>query len=312
MAVRDTGVRGAGRRGILAAAALLFAAVPPLGAEGLYPLTVSDSLGRTLTIPSVPRRILSLDPGHTEVLFAIGAGSQMAGVTTRCDRPEIPKTVRRVKWMPGDAVDTAGIIGLKPDLVFALAGSHSESVNSLQRAGITVFASEPETLDGVFAEIELFGTLTGNQEKARATTAAMRARMNAVRWKLSLIPQADRPLVYWEVSRDPLRVAGGGSWITDLIMFAGGRNAFQDLPGAFPGVSVEEIAARDPAVLMAADNEEPLLSLRTLRSCAGWDGITGVIRNRIYVVNEEIVLRAGPRLVEGVEAIARALHPEYF
>lgn len=277
-----------------------------------FPFTLKDSLHRTVTVRRMPQRIVSLSPSNTEILFAVGAGDEVIGVTTYCDYP--PEAARREKvgGFLGETISVEKILSLGPDLVVSDGIIHRSVVLALENAGITVFANEPESFDAVCASIETVGRLTGHETQARTVTEDMRRRLAAVREKVSAVAPSEKPSVFWIVSENPLMSAGDATLISELISLAGGRNIFSGAGPQWPEVGGEQVIKSNPSVIMGPGGHGSGLTMERIRRRTGWERVEAVASGRIFLVDANIASRAGPRLAEAVEIIAKALHPRLF
>jgi iron complex transport system substrate-binding protein len=269
-------------------------------------ITVEDGVGNVLTFESEPQRIISLAPNHTEVLYALGLGDRVVGVTEYCNYPleaaEKPKV--------GDFVNTdlELVVGLEPDLVLATTMHMAETVPAIQERGIAVFVLDPQSVDSVLEEISILGQITGREEAADALVTDMQARIDAVQEK---VKDAPRPKVFWELGPE-LFTVGPDTFVGDLIDLAGGENVAGDADTPWPQLSVEAIILRDPDVIILADHNYGQTT-EMVKERPGWEDIRAVKEgNIIEITNDDIVSRPGPRLIDGLEFLARALHPDLF
>lgn len=274
--------------------------------------TVSDSLGREVTLNGVPTRIVSLAPSVTEILFAIGAGPQVVAVTTFCNFPPEANTLPEIGGFSVSTISIEAIVDLQPELVIAGAASQLAVAEALEPLGIPTMIMAPDDLEGVFANIEQLGVLTGNADQASATLAEMRARIDAVAATVANIPAEQRPSVFWEVFDEPLMTAGPNTFVGQLLEIAGTENIFADASEDYPQISAEAIVERNPAVIMGSDTHAEKLTPELVAARPGWNEIAAVRDGRIYLINGDISSRPGPRLADALEAMARALYPEYF
>jgi iron complex transport system substrate-binding protein len=286
--------------------------VPPIAQPSSFPVTLTDDLGHQVTVSALPKRLVSLSPSTTETLFAVGAGDQVVGVTKFCNYPPEAQTRQKVGGFSANTISIETIIALKPDLVFSASEIHRPVIEALEQAGIPVFSSNPKDFESVYAAIAAVGRLTGHSAKAAGVVADMKARVTAVTNKTKTLPQDQRPTVFYEVWDEPLMTAGPTTFIGTLIELAGGVNIFADVSEEYPQVSSEEVVRRDPAVILGPDSHGEKLTLEQIQTRPGWGGIQAVREGRIYLVNGDIVSRSGPRLVDALEDIARALHPDLF
>ncbi len=295
-----------------AAAAFVLAACASAALAQSFPVTVTDSLSRKVTVRSKPARIVSLTPANTEILFAVGAGDRVVGVTTYCSYPPEAAKREKVGQFGEDTMNVEKILELRPDLVVADGKIHKRLVSTLESVGLVVFAREPLSVEDTCTAIREIGALTGNAARAAAVVDGMKAKIAAVQAKIAGVPLSARPTVFWEVFDEPLMTAGRDTFITELLSLAGGKNIFADFPVAWPQISQEEVLRLNPAVIMGADDHGDKLTVDQVKKRPGWDKVEAVARGRIYLVSADIVSRPGPRLADGVEAVAKALYPNLF
>jgi iron complex transport system substrate-binding protein len=286
--------------------------VPPTPTPIAFPVTLTDDLGRKVALSAVPRRIVSLAPSNTEILFAVGAGDQVVGVTKFCNYPPEAQTREQVGGFVAKTISVEKIVALKPDLVLSAGKIQQPVIEALERAGIPVFDLSPKTFDGVYANIETVGRLTGHGAEAARVVAQMKERVAAVTAKAKTVPEANRPKVFYEVWHEPLMTAGPSTLIGQMITLAGGVNLFADVTEDWPQVSTEEVMKRDPDVILAPDSHGQELTPEKIQARPGWGNIKAVRQGRIVLVNGDIVSRPGPRLANALEATARGLYPDLF
>jgi iron complex transport system substrate-binding protein len=286
------------------------APVPPTAVPTSAPtevaITVEDGVGNILTFESAPQRIISLAPNHTEVLYALGLGDRVVGVTEYCNYP--PEAAEKPKV--GDFVNTdlELVVGLEPDLVLATTMHMAETVPAIQERGIPVFVLDPQSVASVMDEIRTLGRITGREAAADALVADMQARIDAVQQK---VKDAPRPKVFWELGPE-LFTVGPNTFVNDLINLAGGENVAADADTPWPQLSVEAIILKDPDVIVLADHNYGQ-TVEMVKERPGWEDIAAVKEGSIIeITNDDIVSRPGPRLVEGLEFLAKALHPDLF
>ncbi|WP_309492925.1 cobalamin-binding protein [Candidatus Hecatella orcuttiae] len=278
------------------------------------PVTVTDDLGRTVTLTSYPpERIVSLAPSTTEILFALGLGDKVVGVDTYSDYP--PEAADIEPKVGGFAnINIEVVVGLEPDLVLATGGVQEKFVERLEELGITVIALSPQDMEDILNDIILVGEATGREEAAEKLVEELRQRIAAITEKTEAIPREERPKVYYEVWHDPLMSAGPGSFAHSLIELAGGVNIFEDAATKYPEVSLETVLSRNPDVIIITPPDAPMpgVSPEELKARPGWSEIEAVKNDRIYQIHPDLLSRPGPRIVNGLEALAKAIHPELF
>ena len=279
---------------------------PAPTATSVVSITVVDDIGNTVTLNTEPQRIISLAPSHTEILYALRLGDRVVGVTEYCNYP--PEAAEKPKIGGFSDVDMERVVGLEPDLVLATSLHTAEVVPALQERGIPVFVADPQTVPEVLETIRTIGHITGKDQAAGALTAQMQERINAVQEK---IKDAPRPRVFWELGPE-LYTAGPGSFLNDLIVMAGGENISADADSPWPQLSLEAIVLKDPEIVVLADHNYGE-TVETVTQRPGWENITAVREGRIVeLTNDDIVSWPGPRIVEGLEFLARAFHPDLF
>lgn len=280
-------------------------------------VTLVDSMGNVVTLTSPPQRIVSLAPSNTEILFAIGAGDKVVGVTDFCNYP-----YNFTAWIEAGNMTSIGsyygpstepVVALNPDLVLASSGSLDAAAN-LRRLGINVLVVESKTLDGVLQDILMIGRATGNNAEASALVSSMRQRIDNVTSRVA--SAATTPKVYHEVWNDPLMSVGPGTFIDELITLAGGENIFHDATTSWPTVSSEAIVAKNPDVMVFPDMymgvQNFYQTIEAVKQRPGWGVINAVKNNTIYEINADIISRSGPRLVDALEELSKMIHPEIF
>jgi iron complex transport system substrate-binding protein len=260
---------------------------------------------------TTPSRIVSLAPGNTEILYALGLGDRLVGADEQSDYPPEARALPKVGGTMN--VDVERVAALKPDLVVAslsIPGTQ-RTLARLEQRGFRHTTVDPKNLADVLGSILALGETTGRDEAASALVAELSARMEAVAEVVA--PAMARPRVYWEWWPKPFITPGRGSWVTDLIEMAGGVNVFGELEQESVTIDEDMVFTRMPEVIIASwCGAERLVEREKILSRRGWD-ITAAVRNeRVYVVDEEPFGRPGPRLMDGLELVARILHPELF
>ena len=270
---------------------------------GLYAqITVVDDLGRTVTLHSQARRIISLAPSITETLYAIGAGSQIVGVTDYCNYPEEAKTRTHVGGIINPSIET--IISLEPDLIIvSMEGNVREDFNRLTSFGIPVFVTNPRTLTGIYRSIEQLGILTGRNGEATRLLKAMAARVDSIPAKTA--GKKMRTILF--ISLQPLIVVGKNTFLNELLQTAGAYNLAASGPATYPTYSREALAADDPEVIIVMSD---LLADTSalLKLFPEWARLSAVRNHKIFRIDADIVSRPGPRAVDGLDSLFHILH----
>ncbi|HEY3196626.1 MAG TPA: cobalamin-binding protein [Nitrospirales bacterium] len=269
--------------------------------------TFVDDLGRKVYLARPAKRIISLAPSVTEMLFAVGLDAETVGVTTFCDYPPQAKLKPKI----GSSIpNLEAILGLKPDL---LIGNQDfvrpDVLAKLDQLRVPVFLLLPKTVEDVLRHIGTVGRFGGREKQARLVVDDLRDRLTKTRQKMTA---ARRLRVFYVVNADPLISVGSGSYIHYMLEAAGGENIVGNTAKAYPKVSLEEVLRRDPEVMLFPVGTSEGIPAAEQERWRKWHGMSAVAKNRLYQVNGDLVNRPGPRVIEGIEGIARLLHPELF
>lgn len=275
-------------------------------------LEISDDMGHTVSLPATPRRIVSLAPSVTEMLFAIGAGPQVVGVTKYCNYPPEADALPEVGGFSADTISVETIVGLSPDLVIAGAVSQTPIAEALTKVGIPTIVIDPSSFEDVYATIEKLGYLSGNADQAGGVVTEMRQRVEKVVATVADIPAEERPAVFYEVFDEPLMSAGPNTFVGQMIDLAGASNIFADMTEDYPQVSAEAIVERNPSIIVGPNSHGDKLTPELVAARPGWAEIKAVKDGKIYLLDGDMVSRPGPRLADSLEALAKALYPEHF
>ncbi|MBX5463984.1 MAG: cobalamin-binding protein [Clostridia bacterium] len=275
-----------------------------------FPVTLTDYAGRRVTIAKEPLRIISFAPSNTEILFALGLGRRVVGVDAYSDYPAQAEKLPKVS-APGPqlAYSVEKVVALKPDLVLTISGTEKVDAQ-LRELGIPVLVIQPADLGQVLDSIRLIGRATGAVAQADRLAASMERRIRAVEAAARAIPPAKRVRVFYEVWNKPLMTAGPGSFIDDLITRAGGINIAHDAKTAWPEFSEEELLARNPQVILIPSSAAAERAAILGGQRPTWTRLDAVREGRVYVVDENLVSRPGPRIVDGLESLFRLLYPQ--
>jgi len=270
--------------------------------------TLVDQAGRSVVLPERPQRVVALAPSITEVVYALGRQELLKGTTQYSDDPPVAKELPRV----GSYVrlDVEKILALKPDLCLAIKdGNPLHSVTRLEALGIPVYVVDPHNLAGIIGMITGLGEVLGAGDQAAQITSAMQARAGRIAARLT--PTTSRPRVFFQIDASPIVSAGRGSFIDELITLAGGRNLAAGAEG-YPRFSWEEVLRLDPEVAIVASMAGGFSVADLQAGWRKWPSLTAVKNQRLHVIDASLVDRPTPRLLDGLEAFARIIHPEIF
>ena len=278
-----------------------------------WPRVFTDDLGVEVTLDGPPQRIVSISPGMTEIIFTLGEGDRLVGVTDLCDYPPEAADKERVGGMTNPSIEK--IVGLDPDLALIARGAPIEVVNALREFGLPVIGKSAATLADVIDQVRDIGEYLGVEEQAARMADGLEQRRSAVSQQAAAaFPDGDGPSVLMIIGLEPVFVAGPGSFVDDMISLCGGRNVVggdgEEQVSAWPQYSLERIIEHDPDIILSALGGHEMReggTLARLRGLAGWCDLTAVKRGRVYDIDGDTMLRTGPRLLDGLEETARLI-----
>jgi iron complex transport system substrate-binding protein len=252
-------------------------------------------------------KYISLAPSTTEILFALGLDEEIVGVSSYCNYPKKAKSKQNIGEFSHPNIEK--ILVLKPDYIFCTGLEQAPIISELKRQNLKVYVSDPKDMKELLNSIRDIGKITGKEKTAENLIRNMEQEIEEITSRVKLIPKDKRPKVFIEIWHDPLTTGGRGSFIDELITLAGGINIAYDTKRPFSIFSPEEVIRRNPdcIILTYMDKERPS---RLLRKRLGWSQITAVKNNRLYNdINPDLLLRPGPRLVQGLKEIYKRLYP---
>ncbi len=263
-----------------------------------------DDTGRKLTIPKPPHRILSLAPSVTEMLFAIGAGGQVAGVTQFCDFP--PEALRKPKVGYANP-NVESLVALQPDLILAPREFlKSDLIASLDNLKIPIFILSDQTVEDIFSHMQTIGRIVERQAEAAALVMELRQQLAAIKQRVQGRPPVR---VLYVLNSQPLITPGPGSFIDQLIALAGGINVAAKSVSPYPRLSMETVLLEDPEVLIFPVGATEGISEGEQLAWKRWSGLSAIKQGRMYQIPADLLNRPGPRIVQGLERLATLLHP---
>jgi iron complex transport system substrate-binding protein len=275
-----------------------------------FPVTITDDLGRSVRVEKLPQRIVSTAPSNTEILFALGLNDRIVAVTDFCDYPEEARAKPKIG---GTKPSVEKIVSFAPDLVVASTINPQDLIQQLESSRIPVVVWGPKDFAGIMRNIEQTGVITGTVERAKRITAGMRDRIDAV---AAQARQATaKPRVFFEVdATDPSKpfTAGPGSFVDAMITLAGGQNIAAGASSQWPQFSLEELVKADPEIIILSDYAYGVTP-ESVAKRPGWENLSAVKRGAIKPIEDpNIVVRPGPRIVDGLELLARFIQPDVF
>ncbi|MEW6374760.1 MAG: cobalamin-binding protein [Thermodesulfobacteriota bacterium] len=272
------------------------------------PSTFTDEVGRETTFPFPPKRIVSLAPNVTEILFNLGLDEEIVGVSIHCNFPERAK--KKVHVGSYISLDFERIISLKPDLVIATgAGNTRDMVERLEKLGFPTYVIFPKNFNDILQSIGHLGQVVDREKEAAVIIQGMKRRGQSV---IELTQGLPRTKVFLQIGEAPIVTVGKGSFADDLIRLAGGENIAGKEKEMYPRFGMEEILKRAPEVILISSMNPKGDYGKVLQEWARWKMIPAVKNARIHLIDSDLIDRPSPRIIDGLEEMARLIHPERF
>lgn len=288
---------------------LLIAGLFPIGSQAAEtgPRTFVDDLDRTVIITHLPRRIISLAPSITETLFAIGLGDRVVGVTQYCDHPPEATTKPKVGYIHPNL---ESVVALQPDLVLAPRELlRADILSKLEQLQITTYVLDATTVDSILTHIQTLGQILRASPAADDLVHRMRKRIEEIKARTAFLP---RPRVLYVLNSEPLITIGPGSFIHQMIELAGGSNVAAGARTAYPRLSMEAVLKEDPELILFPTGRSEGIAAGEEERWQRWTTLSAIKFRRLHRVPNDLLNRPGPRIIQGLEALARAIHPEAF
>jgi len=268
--------------------------------------TFKDALGRVVTLKVPPKRIVSMAPNLTEILYYLGLGNRVVGVTQFSYYP--PEAAQKPKIGSYINLNVEKIISLNPDLAIGTADGNKESVvKLLGQAGIPVYIVNPRKVRDVISTIAALGELCGIKEKAKDLSSCLGKQVDYISKRTTGLRQ---PLVFLQINVKPIMTVNRNTFHHDVIRLAGGENMSQDESVTYPRISVEEVIKRNPAIIIISSMERGGRFEKARQGWFKWSVIQAVKERRVHLVDSDLLDRPSPRIIEGLEVMARLIHPE--
>ncbi|MDO8682000.1 MAG: ABC transporter substrate-binding protein [Armatimonadota bacterium] len=271
---------------------LCLSALPAIG----YPISIKDARGKIVIIKSAPRRIISLAPSNTEILFALGLDDRIVGVTTYCDYP--PQAKKKPKI--GDRiVNVEKVISLKPDLILAHGRVNDAYISQFEALGKTIIAIDPKTYEQTMSDIRMIGRVTGRSSKASVIVKKMQSVADRVRRAPA---RKTKPKVLMVIQPSPLWAAGPNTFVDEMVRYAHGSNIAYDSRPGFNQFPVERAISRNPDIIIVGKDQKEFFLTSPV-----WRGARAVKEKRVYEMDHNLLVRPGPRLADGLLKLAGLL-----
>jgi len=272
-------------------------------------VTVTDDRGKEVTIYRRPKRIISLSPANTEILFALGLDEEIVGVTEFCNYPPEAKSKEKIGGYSNPNLEK--IVSLKPDLILADYGNPIKGIKQIESLGYTLVGLNPKTIEDILRNIKLVGKITGKTKEASELISNMKERLNSVEERVRNLDEDEKVRVLYVIWYKPLWTAGSGTFIDELIKKAGGINIASELSG-YKQMSLEKVIEKNPQVIVVGESKDQPNLVKTVKEETTLFGTDAFRNNRIYTIDTDIVSRSGPRIVDALEQLAKLLHPKMF
>lgn len=272
--------------------------------EGMYPVTVTDSSGREVTINNMPERIVSTVPSNTEIIYEIGKGSKLVGVSVYCNYPKEALEVEKIGDYNGTNIEL--VIGLNPDVVLG-SWMPDDVVAQLEDSGIKVVLVNPEDLEQTYQVMLMIGDVVGASKEAEEMVSNLKAKQETI---MNRVSGYDGKTVFYEIWNEPLMTVGPGSLHNELITLANGVNIAADTESSYPEYSLEMLIAKNPQVYLTGD--DGFKTVEDIFEREGYVNIEAIKTGQLFMLNKDILSRPGPRIIEAFESVASAIHPEAF
>ncbi|OKY77507.1 MAG: ABC-type Fe(3+)-hydroxamate transport system periplasmic component [Candidatus Methanohalarchaeum thermophilum] len=273
--------------------------------QGENKITVQDDLGNNVTVTGEVERIVSAAPSNTEILFALGQGPEIVGVTEYCDYPSEAKYKEKIGGFQNPSVEK--IISMDPDVVFASTTTGEQTVEKLRNNDIPVYVSSPGSISGVIENINEIGKIVGAEDYAQNLTDDMEERIEQITNKVS--DQEEKDVFYLMSTYGGTWTAGENTFINQLITKAGGNNIASELKG-YKKISLSTVIQKDPDLIITT--EHCYTNLGELKNKTGWKELTAVQEGKLYTLEEDQLVRPGPRIIDGLAEVAKTIHPAAF
>lgn len=264
--------------------------------------TLQDELGRKVVLPETPHRIITLAPSLTDMVYAMGAGADVVGVSNYTKYPDEATKKTKIGDTIAPSIET--IVSLHPDLVLAIKDSNRhETVEQLEKFGIPVFVTDTIGIRGIYASIANLGDALNRRQDADALVRRLRNREQSVRQR---VKGMSTPHVFFVLWPDPVFTAGKDAFITELIEIAGGKSVTDDISQTWPQISLEAVLARKPDFLIMVRGSE--VTIDDLKKKAGWNSLEAVKVNRVFYTDDRI-MHPSPVAFDALEELANQFHP---
>lgn len=279
-------------------ASLVFLVAVSTAANAAYPMKIKDARGKVITIKSKPTRIVSLTPSNTEILYALGVGNRLVGVTKYCDYPSAAKKKPKIGDM---TISAEAVVAQKPDLVIAHAYVNDSAIKQLEKLGLTVFAVDPKTIERTERDIRTLGKITGRADAASSIVRTMQKKISAVKSQCA----KKKPMkVLVVIQSNPLWAAGPKTFVDEMLGIAHAKNIANDAKPGFVTFSKELAISRNPDAIIVGMKQDAKFFLTD----PAWKTTPAARHKHVYLIDNDLLVRPGPRLADGLAKLAKMLY----
>lgn len=268
----------------------------------LKPYYVTDFTGQNIRFNETPFRIISTAPNITEILFSLGAGNRVVGVTRSCNYPREAQSIPKIS---NNQMDIEKVIQLKPDLIIEESTLRIESLSRIKNIGLRVLTVKCDNIRNFKKSLMIISSAIKKDDTAKSLISEFDRRLNHIEESINKYASDKNVKVFLEIWNKPIITVGGGLFIDDLIRLSGGENIFKDTKNAYPKVNIESIIKKNPEVIILTTSEK-----KEIIQSQAWKSISAVKSGKVYKINPDILARPTLRMIEALETITLWLHPE--
>ncbi|MBN2240763.1 MAG: cobalamin-binding protein [Dehalococcoidales bacterium] len=275
-------------------------------------IIITDQIGRTVTLEAEPETIVSLAPSNTEVLYSLNLGDRIVGVSDYCNYPE--EAMDKPKIGGYSTTDVERIVAAEPDVIFGTNMHVTEILPALEALGQTVIILDPRNLDDVLESFRIVGKATGKNNRAEKVIAAMSERIKAITDKTGTLSEEQKLRTFYVMWHDPLMTVGGTTRISEMIELSGGINIYKDSEDGYPTIDLESLVEANPQVIIAGSGmgEGADAPYQFALTEARLENSDARKNNMVYEINTDLTGRPTERMIDGLEQMAKMIHPELF
>jgi len=277
-----------------------------------FPLTITDAQDREVTFQSAPTRVISVAPKNTELVYALGLGDRLVGVTTFCNYPPAAIELPKIGGVTSQTINQEQIVALRPDLILCSNLMHEDLMSTWEELEIPVLVMGAETLAEMYEEMKMLAQLLSCPDVATTVISSLQDRVQSVTEAVKKIPADQRPKLFYQVWDEPLMGAGPSSFIGEILDLTGGINILNDVKDPYPYVSHEIVVSKNPDIIFAPTTHSQEVIPEKIAQQPGWEAIEASRNQQIYLLDGDQVSRRGPRMIDALETMVGLMYPDQF